>query len=548
MKAPLIALACTIASCGGPTFTEEATIQRNPNPAVPQAAVVSFSAGGPVETTLTISTGQHGWQLSYDSSRDPAAGLPVVGLYPGAEHEVTVAIRDEAGAETKSEPLRFTAPPLPDRKEEFPPIDVTVNERDQLEPGYVLFNPRRGRPGRGNRHFGANFGMLLIVDYEGTPLWYYNSDSRISDFEILSNGNIIYVTQDFRVVEIDWLGNVVRQWHAANRPQGPHQGAIKVDGTDTFHHEIDELPNGNLAVLGSEWRTIDNYYTDEYDERAPRKAQKVVGDVILEFERNTGKVVWRWRAFDHLDPFRIGYETFSGYWGRRGFLGMVDWSHANNLLYDETDDSYVVNFRYQAAAVKIDRSTQQIKWIFGEPTGWGRLSDKVFRLEGNGRWPFHQHAPTPTPNGTLLVFDNGNYQRRPFDKPLPPTATYTRAVEYSLDEDNLIARQVWDSEGPGSESVVSVAMGDVEWLPQTENVLVAYGMVMGREDVASGRFQWLDSTGFYTWTRLRQFKRSSPPEVLWEIVLDDRHSHNPVSWTLFGVEHIPNWDVISTGK
>jgi arylsulfate sulfotransferase len=535
-------------ACAGPSFTEAPTIAQNPNPSVPQAAVVTFTANGPVETTLTISTGEREWKLSYDSSKNSANGLPVIGLYPGVEHEVVVTIRDEGGGETTSAPLKFTAPPVPEGKGEFPPIEVTVNKSGQLEPGYVLFNPRRSMPGRTNLKFGSSFGMLLIVDYEGTPLWYYRNDSRVSDFEILDNGNIVYVTQDFRVIEIDWLGNIVNQWYAANRPQGPQEGAIRVEGTDTFHHEIDELPNGNLVALGSEWREVDNYYTDEYDENAPRKKQKVVGDVIVEFERDTGKVVWSWKAFDYLDPFRIGYETFQGYWGRRGFPGMIDWSHANNLLYDESDDSFIVNFRYQAAAVKIDRATKEIKWIFGEPTGWGKLSDKVFKMEGDGRWPFHQHSPTPTPNGTLLVFDNGNFQRRPFDKPLPPNETYTRAVEYSLDEENMVVRELWNSEKPGPDSVVSYAMGDIEWLPQTENVLVAYGLVLDREAIRNGSFQWKGAINVHAWTRLRQFTRSDPPEVVWEIVLDDREGEAPVNWVLFGAEHIPSWRVMQTGK
>ena len=547
IRVTLCVLAAAV-GCGGPSFTTGPTIAPNPNLAVPQAAVVKFAASGPVETTLAISTGEHSWQLSYDSSKDPSAGLPVIGLYPAAEHEVTVTIRDESGAESSSGPLAFTSPPIPNSREDFPPVNVTVNKAGELEPGYVLFNPRRRRPGLQNLKFGSSFGMLLIVDYQGTPLWYYNNDSRISDFEILDNGNIVYVTQDFRVVEIDWLGNVVRQWYAANRPQGAQEGAIKVGETDTFHHEIDSLPSGNLVVLGSEWREVDNYYTDEYNKNAPRKTQKVVGDVIVEFEPDSGEVVWTWKAFDYLDPFRIGYETFAGYWGRRGFPGMIDWSHANNLLYDESDDSFIVNFRYQAAAVKIDRATKEIKWIFGEPTGWGEHSDKVFKMEGDGRWPYHQHSPTPTPNGTLLVFDNGNYRRRPFDKPLPPNQTYSRAVEYSLDEENRVVRQVWESEEQGPDSVVTFAMGDVEWLPQTENVLVAYGFVIAPEDVSSGRFQWVGSNAFHSWTRLRQFKRSNPPEVVWEIVLDDREDEDPISWALFGAEHIPSWEVMRTGK
>ena len=147
-----------------------------------------------------------------------------------------------------------------------------------------------------------------------------------------------------------------------------------------------------------------------------------------------------------------------------------------------------------------------------------------------------------------MVFDNGNFQRRPFDKPLPPNETYTRAVEYSLDEQNMVVRELWNSEKPGPDSVVSYAMGDIEWLPQTENVLVAYGMVLDREAIRNGSLKWNGALNVHSWTRLRQFTRADPPEIVWEIVLDDREGEAPVNWVLFGAEHIPSWDVMRTGK
>ena len=112
--------------------------------------------------------------------------------------------------------------------------------------------------------------MLLVVDHAGEVLWYYRMDSRISDFELLRNGNLIYVTQDYRLIEIDWLGNTIHEWYASERPQGPAEGATPVE-TLTFHHEIDELPNGNLVVLGSERKEINNYYTSETNaKRSPQ--------------------------------------------------------------------------------------------------------------------------------------------------------------------------------------------------------------------------------------------------------------------------------------
>lgn len=81
--------------------------------------------------------------------------------------------------------------------------------------------------------------------------------------EPLRNGNILYLTTDFRAIEIDLLGNPVGSWYAAQRPQGEADG-IGIP-TLSMHHEIDELANGNLLVMGTELREFDNWYTSETD-------------------------------------------------------------------------------------------------------------------------------------------------------------------------------------------------------------------------------------------------------------------------------------------
>lgn len=519
----------------GPSAT--VTIEPNPNPAVPLAAVVNIVGVAPHSTSISVNDGKHEWTQRYDASTDSSEGLPVLGMRPEREHTIQVTMLDGAGEKIGSESLSFRTPPLPESGVEFPPLAVRVSRPEEMEPGLTLFNPRRREVGRGPavNERNSSFGMLAAIDSAGEVVWYYKVDSRISDFEIARNGNILFCTADFRLMEIDWLGNTLHQWYAKNRPGGPPEQGVAVDAL-TFHHEIDELPNGNIIALSSEWKEIDNYYTDEYDADAPRKRQKVMGDVIIEFDRESGEIVWEWRAFDHMDPFRIGYETFSDYWVRRGFPDTVDWSHANNLLYDEADDSIIVNFRYQAAAMKIDRETKQIRWIFGEPSGWGDLADKVLQPEGEIDWPYHQHSPTPTPDGTLLVYNNGNYEARPFQKPAKVADTYSRAVEYAIDEENRTVRQIWQSETKGPESVISIAMGDVEWLPQTKNILVAYGALLDRETLDEVDWPSSSRLGFTQWTRIREYVRSDPPEVVFEVVIDGQDS--PIGWTLFGVERI----------
>ncbi len=536
--AAALAFTAMLLGCGsGPQFSTPPSVVPNPNPAVPQAAVVRFEANGPVATTLTVSDGERSWELVYGPERPPSDGLPVIGMKADREHQIEVRIDAEGGSATAG-PLSVRTPPLPRDLDAFPPLEVTVSKPERMEPGFTIFNPRRTKVG--DLRFGTGFGMLVALDSAGEVLWYYRNDSRISDFERLRNGNLIYVTHDHRLVEIDWLGNVQRQWYAGGRPDGPAEGGIAVAGTVSFHHEVDELPNGNLVALGSEVRELKNWYTSETDPNAPRKTQQVMGDIIVEFAPDTGAVTWEWKAFDALPTDRLAYETFEGYWTRRGFPDVkADWSHANNVIYDEADDAYLINFRYQAAIVKIDRKTKEIAWILADPDDWGDLADKVLEPLGDTRLPYHQHSPQPTPQGTLLVFDNGNYQARPFDKPKAPGETYTRAVEYRIDGEAGTLQQLWESEAKSADSVVSYAMGDVDWQHQTGNILAGYGFVIARDDIASGEWQWTTGGSGVPWTMVREYARGSDPGVVWEIVVDG--SEHGIGWALFGVERYQAW-------
>ena len=547
-SATIISLGIIFGSCDAvdttpPEFTSEVKIEQNPNPSAPLAGVLSFTTDEPVTTTIEVSDGNNEWTLEYDQTKDTQQGLPVIGMRSDREHAISVIVRDTAGNETSiEEPLSFVTPPLPEGTDKFPPLDVTVQQTEEMEPGITLLSVRRNKAYTGNlvqgdpevKAFNQKFGMLLAIDHQGEAIWYYEQDSRISDFEVLENGNIVYLTQDFRAIEIDWLGNTVNTWYAQNRPKGKTEGIpIK---SDTLHHDIYDLPNGNLAVLGTEKRAIENYYTSETDPNAPRKTQQVIGDKIIEFTRD-GEIVWEWNTFEHLDVFRIGYETFSGYWERRGFPDSLDWTHGNNLVYDEQDDAWLISLRYQSAIVKVDRESGDFLWILGDPRDWDeKLQDKLFTLEGDGRWFYFQHSPTPTPNGNYLVYDNGTFGARPFDPPVPLDQTYSRVVEYELDEENMTAKEVWTSEIPGEEKVVTFAVGAVDWLPQTNNVLVSYGYLVPQDKMEE--VEWDTILSVNGWTRVREFKYTQPAEIVWEIVMDNGSEPGAVGWIIFTSDRV----------
>ena len=133
----------------------------------------------------------------------------------------------------------------------------------------------------------------------------------------MANGNLLTMIGNHRAEEVDMLGNVVSRWHASRHPN-PEANAEVPDGsipvaTETFHHDIQEMPSGNLLVLSTEMRRIADYPTVVGDDTAPKATANVIGDIVVEFARD-GSIVNEWKLMDLLDPQRLGYESLGPVW------------------------------------------------------------------------------------------------------------------------------------------------------------------------------------------------------------------------------------------
>ncbi len=534
-------LPLTLFTCGTSqkiAFVQAPNIVLNPNDAAPLTCYVDFGTTVDYEkATFRISGNGRDLEWTYTPAEKKESGYLLTLMRPKEEYAISIGVTDKNGKETTfPTKLIFKTPTLPESDAEFPKIEVTVPSTVTDQEQLTLINPRRRvvRNAPGENEFNKSFGMLAITNQRGEVLWYYQTNSRISDFDLLPNGNISYMTQDSRLVEIDLAGNVQNHWYAAHRPEGPMEGAIPVDAL-TFHHDAALLPNGNRLILSSEVRQIPNYYTSEKDSDAIRQKQSVMGDVILEFTPG-GKVVHRWHVFDHLPVERIGYETFSRYWERRGFPGVIDWSHANAVVPIAGEDAYLVNFRYQSAMVKVNKKQEAIEWIFAEPSGWGEaLQDKLLQIPEDG-WNWHQHSPRYTASGNLLFFNNNNYQARPFEEPAALTESPSYVVEYQIDEANRKAERVWSSLLPDEDPIISIAMGRVAELAGSGHVLACFGAILSTEHL--DEMNWSNRARFPQWTMVREYKQTTPTEIVWEMKLLPRTEVSSVGWTLFGAERV----------
>ncbi|TKG89811.1 hypothetical protein EYV94_24640 [Puteibacter caeruleilacunae] len=524
-------------------FTQLPTVEKNTNHQVPLSAFLNFETEQDYDSVfIAINDGVNISELKYNREDKTKNGYLLVLMRAGKKINISLRLKDKKGNIYSSDEIAsFATPKLPTDDKVFPKIEVTKKQNKEKQE-LTLFNPRRRMPisQAGSNSFNTMFGMLVIINQDGEVLWYYNTNSRISDFDMLPNGNISYMTQDNRIVEIDLAGNIINHWYAVNRPDGGKIDAIPVDA-ETFHHDVSLLPNGNRLVLSTEIKYIDNYYTSETEKDAPRKRQKVVGDVVIEFTPK-GDVVHKWSAFDEMPVMRIGYFTLSDYWVRRGYPNSVDWSHANAIVPLPNEDAYLVNFRRQSAIVKVSKKSGKIDWIFAEPTGWGEtLKEKLLTIPQDG-WNWDQHSPHFTKTGNLLFFNNNNFQARPFNKTKPINESPSYVVEYKINEENRTVEKVWSTENDQEQQVHSVAMGRVSELEDSGNILACYGALLNSEYF--DKMTWWNRGKYPQWTMVREYTHTQNPQVVWEIQLHPLTKDSQVGWTLFGADRIKIKNVV----
>ena len=427
-------------------------ISLNPSGYAPLTASIAITTSEPVQVEVLIrgNTTEAG-NVQY---RHPETGtqllVPIMGLYGGTENVVYLRLYNTSGS-LLGETARIitTKQLLP----ELPQITVEVNT-SRRKPGMNLV----GYFGHNNRDLPQ---IPFIFDSDGAIRWYANLDSHpILQFlffdagiERLRNGNLYFGDGiSGNLVELDMMGNVVNLW--------PLTGY-------GFHHHVLELPNGNLLA------TVNKH------------GLQTVEDHIIEIDRTTGDLVTEWDLRQSLDSKR---RTWSA--------NFRDWFHANGLAYDEANDAIIVSGRHQGVA-KLTRSNELI-WILAPHRNWhlsGNQTDLSAKLlqpldaQGqpitdpgvlNGRsnhpdfeWNWYQHSPKLLPDGTLLLFDNGDQRNYTFAE------RYSRAVIYRIDDQNLTIQQLWQyGKERGAETLAPI-VSDVDYHEEQGTILFNPGAIWG---------------------------------------------------------------------
>ena len=424
-------------------LAEPIAVTLNPNDITPLAAEAVFTTTVPTQVTITV-TGEEPMTHEFEEVATEHR-IPILGLYPDTDNSVEILIT-EPGERYAEETLSITTEPLPDF---FPDITVETAEQGRMEPGWTLSDFSVGDNGTFRTH-------PFFFDNNGEVRWYIDTSftgGMIYLIKRLENGNLIF-SYGTTVYEHDMLGNEINRW--------------EIPGY-TFHHEIEEKPDGNLILAVN------------------KAGADTIEDYAIEIDRTSGEVVKEWDFRQMLDRNRTNYDPDER-----------DWLHVNAIFYVEADNSIIISGRNQGLA-KITYD-DEVVWILAPHKGWGNAGPDgegedtsqylLTALDEDGNpypdavqqgdeepenfgWVWGQHAPMLLPSGNLFVFDNG--LKRTFDAEARPH--YSRGVEYKIDEEALTVEQVWQYGKERGEEYHSAIISDVDYLPETGNRLVMPGII-----------------------------------------------------------------------
>ena len=370
--------------------------------------------------------------------------IPVLGLYADTDNEVTVKLTNEAGTSVEKKVTIKTGALAKSIAE------IEVNEADtgkmalgDSELTFVVPSTKRA----------------YAFDANGDVRWYstrYNSHI----FKELANGNLLYLTKESNdadtynvLLETDYLGKIYNRYDfsssSASNDTGKSEGEMTV-----IHHDGIELPSGNLLLTVNDGS---NY----------------IEDTMIELNRETGEIEKTIDLKDILpESFYEEYDSTSREDGK------IDWFHQNSVEYDEADDSIIISGRHQDTIMKIDYSTNEIKWIMGDSSGWPESYQKYF-LDGDIKASGGQHAAIVLPDQDdnaettdILYYDNNISVTRGDEA---DSEKYSEARQVRINEEDRTIEEVWTFGEDLGEAYFTKIIGSARYLTDNGNRLVNFG-------------------------------------------------------------------------
>jgi len=373
----------------------------------PQVALYTMTLPFPGSVTVNFGADTNYGLKTWTQSTATAGGVVsvfVAGMLASTTYHMQAAVEFSNGITANDTDHVFTTNALPASLQ----LNVTTTTTPGMTPqsGLELLTSVAGTP-----------TAVIVTDLSGNEVWTYADPGNptlvaANGAKVLPDGNFLIeigaptsssltgsipAGSIVELREVNLAGDTVREISIddLNAELAAASCAECNVTLDTFHHDVEPLPNGHWLALANTTRVLSSTTQPPLNNAPPTT---VLGDVIVDLDQNM-QPVWAWNAFNHLDP-------------NRQPMGFPDWTHTNAVVYSKDDGNILVSMRHQNWILKVNYADGtgdgSIIWHLGEGGD--------FTLEGGTDptdWQYAQHDPSFFSKNTTGVFslgvmDNGN--------------------------------------------------------------------------------------------------------------------------------------------
>lgn len=372
----------------------------------PQVALYTMTL--PFPGTMTVSFGKdttYGTKTWAQSTTESGGQVSifVAGMQGSTTYHMQAAIQFTNGINATDSDHTFTTQAVPANMQ--PKLTATTAAGMTPQPGIEVLNVLSGSP-----------SGVVVTDLAGNVLWTYAvpgvATNDIQGVKLLPNGDFLMAIGPnsgaplssipagtiSEIREVNLGGDTVREINLAdlNALLPNVAGCAECNVTlQTFHHDVEPLPNGHWIVLANTTMKLSATTTPALTNAPPTT---VLGDVIVDLDENL-QPVWAWNTFNHLNPNHHPYM-------------FPDWTHGNAVVYSADDGNIVFSMRHENWVIKIDyqdgKGTGAVLWRLGQGGNF-TLKNGVDPTD----WQYAQHYPSFFSSNTsgvfsLSVMDNGD--------------------------------------------------------------------------------------------------------------------------------------------
>lgn len=393
----------TLSTSGSYTL-KAPSISVDPYGISPLSAIASFKTNRAASITVEVQSKNGATNITNEfKTLSTEHQIPIYGLYEDEATNVKLIANYQYGT-SETSIISVKGKSLPS---DFVSVGVEKADATQMADGWTFIMA------------GSLQGYTYAIDETGAVRWVLSEKGLGAAGSLLplSNGNYLIGGDKsfgqyykYNLFELNMTGQIINEY--------------LVNG---YHHDAQELPNGNLLIFAN------NINGD------------VVEDTMYEIERSTGSILRTWDLNSYFNV--VNYNDDGQHISDVNYGSDAhDWLHTNGMEYDESTNSVLISARHQDAVFSMSLETGDINWILSNPDDlWPEyLEEKLLTPTGDDfEWQYGQHNISLLPNGDIMMFDNGDYRSKNADEVLPANEGYSRAVIYRIDKENMTVSQVW---------------------------------------------------------------------------------------------------------